>query len=183
MSEILYSTRPEDARVEAELRQWYRDNFGAEDARVLLEWLWDHNGKSGVRFVDALVHIARETQAHGKAFVYNLLDIAKKPKEVREAELEIIAWAKPRLERSAAQIQGHRGEESVKRAEMEAFIAALQEKLWKMWPGKHRATMKGAVLSSIVDRDGKVELRVADLVKALNMEDPLAVTAATAGRA
>jgi hypothetical protein len=181
-SPILYSTNPDDARVEADMRQWYRDNFGEEDTRVLLDWLWDHNGKNGVRFVDALVHIAKETQIHGKQFVHNLLEVAKKPKHVREAEVEILAWAKPRLEKAAAVVMGHRGNPDVKRQEFDAFLHALEDKLWNMYPSKHRATMKGAILSAFQDVNGKTELRVSDLVKALNLEDPLAATAGTAGR-
>lgn len=165
------------------MRQWFRDNFGEEDARALIEWLWDHNGKSGVRFVDALVHIARETETHGKGFVQNLLDVARKPKFVREAELEILAWAKPRLDKAAAIVLGHRGEERVRRDVFDEFLHGLEEKLREMYPGKHRATMKGAIVSAFCDVNGKAEFRVADLVKALNLEDPLAVTASTAGRA
>lgn len=173
---ILRSTNPADARVEAEMRQWYIDNFGADDARTLIEWVWE-NHKNGVRFVDALVEIAKETQVHGKQFVHNLLDVARKPKHVREAEVEILAWAKPRIEAAVARVIGHRASEKAKREEVNAFVEALQEKLWTMWPDKHRATMKGAVLSAFRDVDGRFELNVAALVKALNLEDPLAATA------
>lgn len=176
MTDILRSTNPAEARVEAEMRQWYVDNFGASDARTLLDWIWE-NHRDGVRFVAALVEIAKQTQLHGKEFVHNLLDVARKPKAVREAEMEILAWAKPRIEAAVARVIGHRVSEDVKREEVNAFIEALQEKLWTMWPDKHRATMKGAVLSAFRDIDGRFELNVAALVKALNLEDPLAVTA------
>lgn len=178
---ILYSTNPLDAKIEGEMRQWFRDNFGDDDAKTLIEWLWD-NHRDGVRFVEALSAIAVETEKNGLQFVHNLLDMARKPKLVRDAEMELIAWAKPRIEKATATIRGHRGSPESKKSEMDNFVFALEEKLYTMWPGKHRATMKGAILAAFRDVEGRLELNVATLVKTLNIEDPMSATAATAGR-
>jgi hypothetical protein len=181
VADLLYSKRPRDAKVEAEMRQWFRDNFGEVDAKTLIDWVWE-NHKDGIRFVDALVEIGVETQKNGKQFVHNLLEVARKPKHVREAEIELLMWVKPRLEKAVATVLGHRGDPDVKRQEFDGFLHALEDKLWNMYPSKHRATMKGAILSAFHDSNGRVDLNIADLVKTLNLEDPLSATANTAGR-
>lgn len=176
MGMILRSTRPEDAVVEAEMRQWFRDNFGADDSAALLEWVWE-NHRDGVRFVDALVTIARETDENGKGFAQNLIDLAKKPRATREAETEIIAWVTPRIEKAAAIVRGHRGDLKVARAELDGLMIDLESKLRRMFPHVHRALMKGAMASSLRMVDGKFTVDVAALVKALQLPDPLAATA------
>jgi hypothetical protein len=176
MGMILRSTRPEDAVVEAEMRQWFRDNFGAEDSTALIDWVWE-NHRDGVRFVDALVTIARETSENGKGFAQNLIDLAKKPRATREAETEIVAWVTPRIEKAAAIVRGHRGDPSVARAEFDGLMIELEAKLRRMFPDVHRALMKGAMASSLRMVDGKFSVDVAALVKALQLPDPLAATA------
>jgi hypothetical protein len=173
---ILRCTNENDARVEAEMRQWYRDNFGATDADALLSWVWE-NHRDGVTFLDAIIAIARETEQQGKQFAHNLLEIAKKPKDVREAETEIVAWATPRLQAAANTIRGHRGDPRVAREELDGLMLALESKLRRMFPHVHRALMKGAMASALVKANGAISLDVAALVKALNMPDPLAATA------
>lgn len=158
------------------MRQWFRDNFGAEDSTALIDWVWE-NHRDGVRFVDALVVIARETSENGKGFAQNLIDLAKKPKATREAETEIVAWVTPRIEKAAAIVRGHRGDPSVARAEFDGLMLELEAKLRRMFPHVHRALMKGAMASSLRMLDGKFSVDVAALVKALQLPDPLAATA------
>lgn len=179
--DFLYSTNQKDAKLEAELRQWLRDNFGEQDAKTLISWVWD-NHKNGVGFVEALASICAETELNGRKFVHNLLEVAQKPKLVRDAEMEIFAWAKPRIEEATAKIRACGGDPQAKRAEMDAFVFALEDKLYNMWPGKHRATMKGAILTAFKDLGGRLEFNTGLLVQTLNMEDPLAATASTSGR-
>lgn len=180
---ILFSKNVEEARVEAEMRQWYRDNFGDTDANDLVNWLWEHNGRNDVRFVDALVHIAKETSEQGPKFVHNLLDVIRKPAEVRDAELQILAFMKPRIDKAVTVIRGHRAAPEVVQEEFDKLMFDLEDLVKKMFPGKHRATRKGAMVASLQNVNGAVSLNVATLVKTLMGEDALAATASTAGRA
>jgi hypothetical protein len=75
-------------------------------------------------------------------------------------------------------VRGHRGDAEVARAEFIELVTALEEKLWDMFPGLHRATMKGAILSGFSHAGGSFSLNVAQLVRALMLKDPLASTAA-----
>lgn len=174
---ILRATQPKDAEAERELRLWLRANLGETDAEELVAWVWESH-RNGVTYVDALAAIVRETGTRGKEFAYNLLEHARKPKEVREAEAELISWSKPRIEAAANKVRGHRGDPAVAREEFVNLCEELQEKLFKMFPLKHRATMKGAMQTGFQHTGGSFTLNVALLVKVLFMEDPLAATAA-----
>lgn len=174
---LLRCTTPKDAADEKELRQWLVDQIGEEDQRILTEWVWDnHNG--GVGYVDALAAIVRQTDEHGPQFLRNLLDFAKKPKEQREAEQELIEWMRPRVLDAVAIVRGHRGDEQVAKEEFHSLCYKLEEKLCNMFPGKHRATMKGAMLSAFKRAGGGFSFDAATLVKILQEPDPLASTAA-----
>ena len=172
---ILFSNDPR----EPQCRQRLIDILGQEDATVLVTWLWErHHLGSSPTFGEALAAITMQTDQHGHQFARNLLDVAKKPKHVSEAELEIMAWIKPRLEAAATKVQGHRGDPDVAKAEFDVLCYGLNEKLWNMYPDKHRATMKGAILTAFEHKGGAFSLNVAKLVQSLNLDDPLKATAA-----
>jgi hypothetical protein len=163
---------------EPQCRQRLIDILGQEDATVLVQWLWDRHRPGGnPTFGQALAAITMQTDQHGPQFARNLLDFAKKPRHVAEAEMEIMAWIKPRIEAAAAKVAGHRGDPDVAKAEFDILCYGLNEKLWNMYPHKHRATMKGAIVSSFEHKGGAFSLNVASLVKALEMDDPLKATA------
>lgn len=181
---ILFTTEPRLAQSEGALRQWYTDNLGAEDADVLVRWFWSKHGGTA-EFIEVLALTAREADSRngpgkpgGKSFLRSLVELARKPKEQREAIEEIMAWAAPRLKASAAIVQGHRGAEHVKAQEFDGLVHALEEKLWTMFPYVHRALMHGAIVTAFQQKDDGTQLDVATLVETLCMEDPLAVTAA-----
>lgn len=163
---------------EPQCRQRLIDILGKEDATVLVTWLWErhHAGKSPT-FGEALAAVTQQTDQHGPQFARNLLDMAKKPRHVSEAEMDIMAWIKPRLEVAAAKVVGHRGDPEVAKAEFDTLCYGLNEKLWAMYPDKHRATMKGAIISAFEHKGGAFSLNVAKLVRNLELEDPLKATA------
>lgn len=171
---ILLSSDPR----EAPCRQKLIDVLGAEDATVLTTWLWErhHAGKSPT-FGDVIAAIVQKTEIHGPTFAKNLLDAAKKPREQSEAEIEIMAWVTPRIHAAAARVMGHRGDQDVARAEFDTLVRELEAKLWNMFPDKHRATMKGAIVVSFKHKGGEFVIDVGALVRALFLTDPLAATA------
>lgn len=170
---ILLSTDPREPGA----RQKFINVLGAEDAEVLTQWVWENQGRNSVSYGQALAHIAAEIDVHGVSFAHNLLEAAKKPRHIWEAERDILAWATPRIQAACATVRGHRGDPHVAQQEFEQLCYALEEKLWSMFPDKHRATMKGAIIGSFQNKNGGMALNVAMLVKALNLDDPLAATA------
>jgi hypothetical protein len=183
---ILHSTTPEDGEVEKQIRGWFEDNFGREDAEALVEMIWLRE-RNGARLVDALVVIAKEYKAHeqnsvaeAKAFLGNLLDMARTPAAVREAEMDLLGYARPILERLAARIQGHRGDPIVREESLEEFRALVREKIRSMWPRKHRAAIDGALVVAARAEGGRLVFNARACVKALEMNgDPLEATAAS----
>lgn len=171
---ILLSTDPREPAA----RQKFIDVLGSDDAEVLVQWVYENQGRNSVSYGQALAHIAAEIDVHGPGFAHNLLDAAKKPRHVWEAERELIAWATPRIEAACNVVRGHRGDADVAKKEFDQLCYGLEEKLWNMFPHKHRATMKGAIIGSFQHKGGSMALNVAMLVKALNLDDPLAATAA-----
>ena len=175
MSRLLLSADPS----EPQHRRTLEDLLGREDADVIVRWLWEnHRNRKEPTFGKVLEAIVQQTMVKGPAFARNLLDFAKKPKHVREAELEMMQWITPRINAAALKVHGHRGNQDVARSEFDLLCYQLEEKLCEMWPGKHRATMKGAIICAFEHRQGEFSLNVAKLVEALNMHDPLEATAA-----
>ncbi len=170
---ILLTNNP----AERELRSWLINAIGEEDQRVFVEWVWDNHRASGVSYVDALAAIVQETGERGPGFLHNLLDFAKKPKEVRELEQQIIAWANPKIRAAAAVVAGHRGDQDVARDQQQTFADEFVSFLRRLFPHTHRAAMHGAVVSTLKNENGAFTLDVAGLVKSLRMDDPLASNA------
>jgi hypothetical protein len=172
---ILLSNSPHEAAC----RQKLIDALGAEDEEVLVQWLYErHCGRTSPTFGEVLDAISKQTEQYGVKFAQNILDVAKKPKHIREAEVELIAWIGPKVEHAASIVQGHRGDFAIAKEEFDKLCYELEEKLCAMFPGKHRATMKGAIVSSFLHKGGAFSLDVSALVRALEMKDPLEATAA-----
>lgn len=176
MSLLLLSADP----AEPVHRRALENMLGEADADTLVRWLWEnHANRLQPTFGQVLEAVTKQTMVKGPAFAHNLLDFAKKPEHVQEAELELMQWITPRINEAAVKVQGHRGDPDVARAEFDDLCYRLEEKLCRMWPGKHRATMKGAIICSFEHKNGAFSLNVAKLVKALNLRDPLEATAAS----
>jgi len=170
---ILKTSDPREPAATQELLT----QLGEEDAKILMTWLWEtHRGRGN--YADILAAVVEHTHAEGTCFARNLLTMAKKPKHISEAEMEIMAFITPRIQAAVVAVQGHRGDQQVAVREFEKLCYELEEKLFNMFPQKHRATMKGAIISAFTHRGGYT-LDVAKLVQALHMEDPLAATAAS----
>lgn len=176
---ILRSTTPHEADAERELRAFLINLLGPTDEQRLTQWLWEQH--PGPTYLEILAGLVRECSASGRGrafFDEGIFDLLNKPKERREAEIEIGVWARRELERSITVVRGHRGDPEVARAEFDRLCHALEEKLWSMFPRLHRATMKGSIVSAFTHEGGKYQLNIARLVESLMAQDPLAATAA-----
>lgn len=174
---ILRSTTTRDAEAEKALLDWFAENFGAEDARDLADWVWGRE-RNAARYVDALAHIARCSKERGRDFVGNLLAHARRPAEEREAEEQLFETMRPHVDRARVRVLGHRGDPLVVEESLRELRVRLREVIRKMWPEKHRATVDGAIMSGSMVRGGAAVLDFRKIVQALTRhEDPLAVTA------
>lgn len=165
---ILLSDDPREPRN----RQRLIDLLGAEDAGVLVRWVHETHRAQGIAFGDALQTIADETDARGPQFARNLLDVARKPKHVRDAEVEILSWVKPRVDRAIAVVMGHRGNADVAREQYGLFIEELRAYLNRNYK-RHQATIDGAIMTGCSHNNGQFEVRVHQIVAALDLKDPM----------
>ena len=166
-----------ESDAELEIRKWLQNELGVADELALSGWLWENHGRSGVAYVDALAEVARAIHAKGKPFAHALLEIAKKPKDRREAETEILHFMSPRLQKATSTVRGHRGDPKVAEQEFNELQAELMWKLRAMYNNSASFT-RGAILSAFVHREGAFELVIAKLVEQMCQEDPLQTNAA-----
>jgi hypothetical protein len=168
-STILCSTDPREPTC----RQALIDKLGREDAEKLIRFVLETHETQGLSFGDALALIVEQTERLGLPFAHNLLEMAWKPREVREAEIEILGWAKPKIEQAANVVLGHRADPSVAKKQFADLCVELMDKLTRMFPDKHVAAVRGAVLVAFTHKDGQFSLDVAALVKAIHTPIPL----------
>ncbi len=169
MNSILYSADPR----EPALRQKLIDILGSVDAGTLIRWVRETHAAQEISFGDALALIVEQTEVQGLKFAHNLLEVAYKPRDVREAEMEIFGWAKPRIEKAAAVVLGHRGDQEVAKKEFADLCVGLMEKLHHLFPSKHEAVLRGAVVLAFTHKNGQFSLDTAALVKAVNTPMPM----------
>ena len=169
MDMILYSADPR----EPALRQKLNDLLGSTDAATLVRWVKETHAAQEISFGDALALIVEQSEIQGIKFAHNLLEVAYKPREIREMELAIFGWAKPRIEKAAAVVLGHRGNQEVAKKEYADLCVGLMEKLHHLFPDKHDAVLRGAVVLAFTHKNGQFSLDTAALVKAVNTPMPM----------
>lgn len=166
---IHFSADPREPRD----RQFLIDELGQEDAEVLVSWIKDTHRAQGMPFGDALNLVAENTRVHGKRFAQNLLDMAKKPKHIRTAEMDLLGWVKPRVEKASAIVLGHRGDPRAVQSEFGILVEDLMAYLRRTYPKTHEATVRGAVLTGCSHKNGAFSVEVHTIIAALDLKDPL----------
>lgn len=166
---ILLSNDPREPAA----RQRLVDLLGAEDARVVAQWVLETHRRFGASYGEALEHVTQECATKGRGFSSNLLEIAKKPKHLREAEMEITAWVVPKISTAVTTIRGHRGNPEVADRLYKELVAELDSTLARWYPSVHEATRRGALLTSCSHAEGQISINVAALVRALDLPDPM----------
>jgi hypothetical protein len=167
---------------EPQCRQRLIDILGQEDATVLVQWLWErHPNGSNPAFGDVLNAVVEESEDKGPQFAKNLLDMARKPREVREMEMELIGWATPRIRAAAAaaKVMGYRGDPEVAKKEYADLAVGLMEHLQRVCPDIHAAPLRGAVLTALTHKNGQFSLDVAALVRGILTPMPVGWTMGT----
>lgn len=166
---ILLSNDPREAPA----RQKFVDILGQEDADALVFWVWETHRAQGIGFCDALLLILEHTVLQGRRFAQNLLDMARKPKHIRDAEMDLMAWVKPRVEKATSVVMGHRGDPSAAKSEFGIFIEDLMAYLRRTYPRTHEATIRGAVMTGCSHKNGAFSVEVHTIIKALDLKDPM----------
>lgn len=176
---LLRTTDVAAASTERRARERIAIELGEEDEATLSAWVFETHGATPT-YVEALTLIAEEATRSGRSFLDNLIEVAKKPKPVREAETELVAFVTPLMRRLTERIRAERGGEAAISDARAEFLYRLEEKLVNLFPGKHRATMKGAIVNAFVVAGGAFSLDVAALVRSLLVnDDPLKATASS----
>lgn len=171
---ILRTTQPQHAADEKELRDWLQANLGVEDAELLAAWIWENEHRTGpVAYLSGLAQVVQGAATMGRSFVGNLLDMAKKPKEVRDAELELTRFAGALLRKLTDRVRAHGGDPAAAHeAELE-LRARVREKVEAMWPGTPDYIINGAMAVGVTHKNGAFGVEVAHLVKGMLQEDVL----------
>lgn len=171
---ILLSANPEVAIAEREVRDWYTNQLGADDADRVVRYLWRKHRSDFVGIMQAL---REQTELHGPTFLRNIVAHVKRPAEHSDAEFQLAAFVAPRLADANATIVRHHYNREVVQDEERVLLAQLEERCCAMFPGKHKATMKGAIMSGLGRHEGRLTVNVGRIVDALFLADPLAATA------
>lgn len=172
---ILKSTDPKESQAEKDIVQWFINNFGETDAHTVCDWVWARE-RNPVKYVDTLVHIAKKS-SNDRDFFNNVLKYAQTQQatpEIRDAQMHLEAKFLPMVERARIKIGGHRGDPKLVEEALEEMRKKLEDEIRKMWPGKHRATVHGAIMCGTSPRG----IDFGAIARALiNNKDPLEANA------
>lgn len=174
---ILRCLTEQESKDERELRVWLALNIGETDEATLTEWVWSNHHGSGIKYLEALAAIIQQTATRGREYVNGLLEMARKPRARREAEMDLLQWWIPLSNRAIAKVKDCKAEDRAAAAHEEfgGLIELLTAKLHAMFPDKHRATIRGAVAVAFVKAPTGWEFDASRCITACTQEDPLAV--------
>ncbi len=173
---ILRTIHPQHTQDEKELRLWLQQNLGVEDAELLAGFVWEIEHRSpnaAEEYLSGLAQIVIGVVRVGPVFVGSLLTQARRPKDVRQAEHELMVFASEILPPLVARIKKHDGaSEAIKHAADE-LITRARERIEKMWPGKPDYIVNSAVACGVVHKDGAFSIDAAAIAKCMLQEDVL----------
>lgn len=174
---ISRATDPQHAKDELEFRQYLHAQLGDTDAQLLVDFVYE-NAATPVAYVTGLAHLVKGVGASGPGFVGQLIELAKKPKEAREAEMDIAVYVKLVIGDATHRIRcepaGTR--EQVADELWREVLHRTREKLNAMWPGTPDYIVNGALLVGMQwDREsGHFNAFPAKIVDAMRRKDPVA---------
>lgn len=165
--------------LEGVLAHWFVENFGEEDTFVVMDWVWNREPNSA-RYLTAINYIAIEIQNQGREFFHNLLSHARRPKEEREIEEQLMETMAPYVTKALKAVKDHNEDPIVREEQIMILRNTLHEQIRKLWPEKHRATVDGAIICGTQIKNGGALLDYRAITQALTRnDDPLAATAAS----
>lgn len=174
---ILRTTDRQHASDETEFRKYLISELGTEDAETLASFTWE-NSATPVAYMTSLAHLVRGVGTHGKGYVSRVLEVARKPKEIREAEMDLAVFAHVVVNdcsrRVACSPEAERGK--VAEEVWLELVHRTREKLGRMWPGSPDYIVNGALaVGCIWDKQaGTFGIEPIKLVAAMRQKDPLA---------
>lgn len=173
---ILHSIDAQHSADELEFRKYLIGALGEADAERLVLFSWE-NSISIAAYMNALAHIVRGVGQYGASFVHHVLEVAWKPKEQREAEIELSEFGYRLVHDLTQRIMSAVNEDRPKLAE-ECYLEMchrVREKLREMWPNQPDYVVNGALIAGChhhKDR-GCFEIDQVKLVNAMLAKDPL----------
>jgi len=177
---ILLRTESED---EKKIVNWFVENFGVEDTREVLLWVWqrERDAKNYVRALYKIGEVIKSREAaegvSGREAFSPFLEHARKPRGDRELAEQVMAVMQPLVDKARIQIFGHRGDPAAVEGEIRMLRVRLREECRRLWPRAHRATIDGAIVSATQVRGGAGLIDFVKLVELLSGPDALSETA------
>lgn len=175
---MILHTPLEYAKAEGELRAYLENHLGRTDAERLALFTWE-NSATPAAYMDGLAYLSRGVSTNGTKFVEKLLVLAHKPKEVREAELELTVFGARLVNELVNRILGAVEADRPKLAEECAaeMNHRMREKLNAMWPGTPDYMVNGALLAGCHwhRESGSFEIDQVKLVGCMRQADPMKV--------
>lgn len=173
---ILRTTQPQHVEDERELRDWLRANLGVEDAETLASFVWEneHRGLNPAHeYLSGLAQIVKGTVMMGRPFVGNLLAQARRPKDVRQAEHELMKFAAETLPKLVERVKRHNGAPEVAKHAADELVTLTRERIEKMWPDRPDYIVNSAVACGVVHKNGAFSIDAAAIAKCMLQEDVL----------
>lgn len=174
---ILRTKTAQHAADEAELLKYLIAELGETDAARLARFSWEQSSEP-IAYMNAIAHLVRGVGAHGKGFVSKVLEVASKPKEAREAEIDLAVFARAMLIDLTARVASTTPDDRDQLA-AECWLELnhrLRERLNGMFPGRPDYIVNGALIAGTEwDRAaGTFGVNVVKLIEGMKQKDPLA---------
>lgn len=180
---MILRTQGQMSKDEAELGTFLAANIGVADAQDLARMLWETAEENPQKYMFGLAQIVRGVHAHGPKHVSKLLDLARKPADVRAAEIELNAWSVEKLKVLCDRILKYPDDLSAPRQCWNELGEALRVKVAELFPKAKDYVRDGAVLRFATwDKEkGQFSVDAGGIVQACMRPDPLAPQIAQAG--
>lgn len=132
---ILRTTDERHAKDEASFRKYLVEILGEADEKRLIEFTWDHSA-TPVAYMLSLAHLVRGVRTEGRKHVERILEVAAKPKHVREASMDLAVFAKVVVDDVAGRVRDAKPEDRAKVAQegWDEVLTRVRVQLVKMFP-------------------------------------------------
>lgn len=174
---ILRTTETRLSKAEVDLRKFLIAELGETDAESLARFTWETSKCAQAEYVDALAFLTRGIGSHGSSFVHKILEVAAKPRETREAEIDLTIFCKQLVDDLTQRILGAAPDDREMLAAecWKELQHRLRDRLSSMFPGRPDYIINGALISGTDwDKAGATfTIHVHMLVDSMKQKDPL----------
>lgn len=172
---ILRTTSPQASKDEADFALYLTGRLGEADSTDLARFVWETAGEDQHRYLVGRAAMCRGVDKDGPAFVANVLQLARKPKEQRQAELELAMFSQQLLGRIVEKLRRHPDDQAAAHDAWREIGQSLQAQVRKMFPSVPDYQRDGALVrfTRWEKSAGKFHIDAASIVAHCLSPDPM----------